>query len=246
MGNFLPVVAGAKLLLAAARPMQILLDRPGTTHDFCNQQAVKILRTDGFTGCAAFFEKYLAELNAGVQWADKGWKNIGHYFEPATNKGLWHFANATEDFHYYYNAALAGMRRKDYAKAVFFLGAAIHLIQDLCVPHHARAKLFCGHQEYEEWARCNYLQYAINDQGLYNEGISAHAWLLSNAIIAADLFDMVDGIQNSTIYDRVTAILLPRAQRSTAGFLQQFFIATREEINCLTITPDINMKIIVA
>ncbi len=244
LGKYLPVVTGVKLLLTAASPMQSLLDRPGITHEFCNRQAVKILRTDGFTHCAAFFEQYLTELNGGVYWADKGWKNIGHYFEPLTNRGLWHFANATEDFQYYYHCALTNMQEKDYAKAVFFLGAAIHLVQDLCVPHHARAKLFCGHKEYEEWAQLNYSHYTVTERGMYNEGTSAHLWLLSNAIIAADLFDMVNGIQDAAVYDKVTAILLPRAQRSTAGFLQQFFAATVAETTHVKVIP--NKNVIVA
>jgi hypothetical protein len=61
---------------------------------------------DGFNNQAHFLEQYIDELNAGVYWADKGWKNISHYFVPGSGKGLWQFNNALRDFKYYYYSSL--------------------------------------------------------------------------------------------------------------------------------------------
>ncbi|MBC7884005.1 MAG: zinc dependent phospholipase C family protein, partial [Saprospiraceae bacterium] len=152
LGNYL-AVGGAKLVLTAISPFQKLFDPPGITHEFCNHQAITILRNDGFEIYAQFLTTYKAELNAGVYWADKGWRNVSHYFEPASGKGLWQFATAIETFHSFYQQGIHNIYRRNYRQAVFLLGATAHLMQDLCVPHHARAQIFSGHKEYESWVQ---------------------------------------------------------------------------------------------
>lgn len=213
---------GTTLMLVMASPLQSLLDRPGITHEFCNRQAVTILKKDGLTGCAAFFESYLAELNAGVYWADGGWKNAGHYFDPVSGKGLWHFNNALAELQVYYNRGVQQFERGDIAKAVFFLGAAAHLLQDVCVPHHARAKLFCGHREYEQWAEQHHHEFAVEKQGVY-DGEQPCRLALHNALIAADLLEWVSETASVADFRCATLVLLPLAQRTTAGLLQRFF-----------------------
>lgn len=217
------LIIGCRLVLTAVSPFQSIIDRPGITHDFCNCQALEVLRQDGFNRCAAFLEQYRAQLTAGVYWADAGWKNTGHYFQPVSRKGLWHFDNARHDYHTYLRGAVMWARRQDYGKAVFFLGAAAHLVQDVCVPHHARARLFSGHKEYEDWAREHYPEYAVADQGTYRGGGRNKDWIVSNATAAADLFDWVDSDRGNLAYHQATSILLPMAQRSTAGLFQRFY-----------------------
>lgn len=212
---------GITLMLAMASPLQSVLDRPGITHEFCNRQAVAILKNDGLAGRAAFFESHLAELNAGVYWADGGWKNAGHYFDPVSGRGLWHFNNAIAELQGYYNRGVQQFERGDIAKAVFFLGAAAHLLQDVCVPHHARAKLFCGHREYERWAEQHHYEFAVEAQGVYD---SEHPCRLAlhNALIAADLLGWANETAGVDNFRCATLVLLPLAQRTTAGLLQRF------------------------
>lgn len=217
------VETGARLLLAVVSPLQGILDSPGVTHEFCNRQAVNVLKKDGLDSCAAFFTRYLQQLNAGVYWADSGWKNTGHYFEPVTAKGLWKFKSAMEEFRIYYQQALQWMDKQNPGRAVFFLGAAVHLLQDLCVPHHARAKLFGGHKEYEQWAEEHHADYATAANGRYEELRNPQLGLLGNALIAADLWGWVNETANAGSYHRATAVLLPLAQTSTAGLLHRFF-----------------------
>ncbi len=210
------------IFLTAVSPLQGMLDRPGVTHEFCNRQALQILRSDGFTSYADFLQQFQRELNLGVYWADKGWKNIHHYFEPGSGKGLWHFANALDQFEAYYRLALTALRQTDPRKAVFWIGAAAHLVQDLCVPHHARAKMLDGHKQYETWAEKCCSRYAVNAQGVYGEGRAACSLLVANAVVAADFFDMVVRENDETSYHKATAVLLPLAQRTTAGLLRHF------------------------
>lgn len=219
------VGGGVKMLLATTGPLQTLFDRPGKTHEFCNRQALTILKRDGLGRCARFFERHLKDLNAGVYWADEGWKNVGHYFEPGSAKGLWRFPSAVWDFRHYFERSLYHARRGDGARAAFYVGAAAHLVQDLCVPHHARAKLLDGHKQFETWAERHHASYAVESGGVYHENHPAHALLIRNAAVAADLLSWVGPEGAELSYHKATAILLPRAQRTTAGLFLQFYAA---------------------
>lgn len=218
----LSMLAGVKILLATVSPFQVLLDRPGITHEFCNKQALSIFSQDGFDVQAQFLNQYIDELNAGVYWADKGWKNISHYFVPGSGKGLWQFNNALKDFKFYYHSSLRLARHGDYRQSIFLLGAAAHLVQDLCVPHHASGKLFAGHQEYEAWAQRNCIKYAAGDQGIYFENKKVETLLINNATVAADLLSWVESETSPAYYHTATNLLLPMAQRSTAGLFLHY------------------------
>jgi len=219
------MLGGVKLLLATAAPLQAIIDKPCVTHEFCNRQALAILRHEGLKSCSDYFQRYLDKINAGACWADAGWKNVNHYYEPASGKGLWMFANAVEDFNKYYNLAIKWLFQGNYGQAAFFLGAALHLVQDLCVPHHARSLLFHGHKQYEEWVRRNFNAFRADNLGNYTTGKPIRSLLHYNAVIAADFLDWVgiDAAENR--YRDATAVLLPLAQRTTADTLLQYYAA---------------------
>lgn len=229
-------VTGAKLILAAASPLQKLFDPPGITHEFCNQQAIAILHNDGFERYAQFLNRYIIELNAGVYWADKGWRNVSHYFEPLSGKGLWQFSTAIEAFNDYYQQAINNMERGNYNKAIFLLGASAHLMQDLCVPHHARSKIFSGHKEYENWVQQHYTDYAVETSGIYKDNSNLRAQLFRNAVVAADLFDWINLDKGNMNFHDATSILLPLAQRSTTGLFASFFLSAEKIIHHPIIT----------
>lgn len=217
------VVGSVRLFLATTSPLQSLLDKPCITHEFCNHQAITILSKDGFASCADFFSHYAEELNEGVIWADQGWKNVNHYFTLDSRKGLWQFSTAVEEFGVYLNRATRHMRRSELRKSCFFLGAAAHLLQDLCVPHHARGKVFDGHKQYEAWARVHCNSFIANSGGIYRQGQPTNSLLLDNASVSADLLSWTVYEGDETLYEKATAILLPLAQRTTAGLLLRFY-----------------------
>jgi len=219
------VIAGAQLLLAAVGPLQKFFDRPPVTHQFCLKQAIAILNQDGYKKAASFFNQGRAILYAGVAWADKGLKNVHHYFEPVSRKGLWHFASAADTFGMYYRCACHHARRGELEKTLFFLGAAAHLVQDMCVPHHVRAKVLLGHQEYEDWACDNREKYACAAGTVRVDPLYPNHLIFTNAEMAADLFDLVVDPEDYRAYHQATSLLLPQAQRSTAGLLLCFYEA---------------------
>lgn len=219
------VGAGLKLLVSTTGPLQGLWDRPGVTHELCNRQALVILRKDGFVHCADTFEEHLVSLNAGVYWADQGCKNVGHYLDLKADRGLWRFPSAIEEFRRYFGQALHHARRYAWSEAVFFLGAAAHLVQDLCVPHHATVKVFSGHQQYEAWVEEHRTGYIVDRCGIYAEGHPSHELLLKNARLAAEFLESVANGATTASYHRATGVLLPQAQRTTAGLFYQFYAA---------------------
>lgn len=211
---------GVQLVLATTSPLQKIIDHPCVTHKFLNMQAIQIMQHDGCSEAADFFSNFQPELDHGVQWADEGWKNAGHYLR-LEEKGLWRFPSAIDLFEQYTGLAIKNVRGGDVEKSVFFLGAAAHILQDVCVPHHARGKLFAGHRRYEEWVRQRYAQYCTLSGGVYF-GSKRREILLKNAAASADLLSLVNS-GNSDAYHKATQILLPLAQQTTAGLLLFFF-----------------------
>jgi len=62
--------------------LQQQLSPHSRTHDFCNQQAIEILKNDGFRQEATLLENYLNDMNAGSAWADQNWLYTSHYYNP--------------------------------------------------------------------------------------------------------------------------------------------------------------------
>jgi phospholipase C len=214
--------SAVKIVLAAGTPIQKLVSGNGETHIFCNHQAVQILKKDGKGEYARITNNYLEVINRGVLWADRGWKNFAHYLDPVAGLGLGPWPDARLECRSLFDRALLYWRKGNKKKSFFFLGAAAHLVQDLCVPHHARGIAFCGHKEYEKWAEENYMDFIVNAEGKYNVGSSPGDWVESNAKISRCYFPYVSSMGSLTSFRMATGVLLPVAQRSTAGFFSFF------------------------
>lgn len=224
-----------KLFLAAGTPIQRLVSGKGETHLFCNRQAVQILKKDGKSGYARLLNNYLEVINRGVLWADRGWKNFAHYLDPVAGLGLGPWPDARLECNYFFERALAYWKQGNKKKSLFLLGAAAHLVQDLCVPHHARGIAFCGHKEYEKWVQENCLYFSVYSGGNYENASNPGEWVEANARISRSYFPYVSSVSSITSYRMTTGVLLPLAQRTTAGFFS-FFLdcahSTTKDLNC--------------
>ncbi|RJQ26217.1 MAG: phospholipase [Peptococcaceae bacterium] len=216
----------AKMVLSFGSPIQYTLQShfsgKGRAHIFCNRQAVSILRYDGYNDSSKLLTQYIDIINQGTFWADHGWKNLAHYFNPVTDLGLGPWPNACTECANYFKQALNSWRRGSIKKAFFYLGAAVHLVQDLCVPHHARGIAFCGHQTYEKWVNENFYNYAVNSEGIYQIAKTPNDWVLYNANVSKHFFPYISEAHSYSSYRTVTDILLPLAQQTTAGFFHFF------------------------
>lgn len=211
-----------KIFLAAGTPIQKLFSEKGITHLFCNRQGVKILKNDGKTAHALFLDNHIDILNRGVIWADQGWKYFSHYLDPKVNNGYGPYPNAKHECKHYFEKAMYLWFNNKKKKAMFYLGAAVHLVQDLCVPHHSVGAAFSGHNEYEKWVQSYYSSYEVSSGGIYNYNANSGDWVEHNANISRVYYPYVSFIRSKRSYDMATKVLLPLAQRTTAGFFSFF------------------------
>ncbi|TLM98380.1 phospholipase, partial [bacterium] len=210
------------VIRTAVSPVQKLLNTPGRTHNFCNLQAQNILHNDGLPGYARIVEEFQQQLEQGVNWADEGLKNTAHFYLSDSEKGLPGCWDASVECERHWQKAVQKWKAGNYERAFYYLGAAVHLVQDLCVPHHAWGFLFDGHQEYEDWAEAHCDSYQVCNRGIYELGWSRSEWVRANAQLSRRYMPLVrHGVPESD-YHRATAVLLPRAQRTTAGFIACF------------------------
>ncbi|MEW5954483.1 MAG: zinc dependent phospholipase C family protein [Bacillota bacterium] len=194
-----------------------------STHCFINARAIRILLSDGYAYQAGMLEEFRPALDAGVKWADKGLRSAYHHYNPITGAGLWKWPSASQKCSDYFNLARFYWARANYNQAIFMLGAAAHLVQDLCVPHHAFCNLFQGHLEYERWVERHKENYALSRGGIYSNGITPVNWVRQNALLSLHYFNLVASGASEDDYHRATDILLKRAQRTTAGFFYYFW-----------------------
>ncbi|WP_298838286.1 zinc dependent phospholipase C family protein, partial [Clostridium sp.] len=120
-------------------------------HKFINIQAIEILKNKGYTEVNTFYKYYVKELNKGVTWADQDFKSSNHFYHHITGTGLYGFSNALTEFNKYYKYALKFVEAGDIRQAMFYFGAACHLIQDATVPQHVNNKLLKNHRNFELW-----------------------------------------------------------------------------------------------
>ena len=215
------VTATVRCIPVSSRPVEGE-KTAGGTHVFINEQARRILFNDVYRKVANFFSMFAGQLDGGVVWIDSGLKSVSHHYDPYTGSGMWFWPSAAEKCSEFFSRALNLWQTKRHARAMYFLGAAVHLVQDLCVHHHAACRLFGGHAQYEGWAGKRKLDYSADCGGIYDISGSSGDWIDENARIAGKYLSLVDN--NSTGgYHTATKSLLPRAQQTTAGFLMLFY-----------------------
>lgn len=212
-----------KLLLAAAIPFQTLVDKTSPTHGFINRQVVAILAADQKHREATWLNQYLDDFSEGCDWADSGWKNIGHMYDPETGLGVRGWPSAPQLAREYWESAKRYFAERNFIRSFFYLGAASHLVQDLCVPHHAAARVFSGHRKFEGYAQRYRHRYAAHDGGLYRLARTPEGWVFQNADYTRKHYShcLQANLAPALIHE-ATSDLLPRAQRTTAGFVTFF------------------------
>lgn len=212
-----------RLLLTAAIPFQGLVDKTSPTHRFINHQALAILRADGKQQEATLLGRYLEPFDSGCDWADGGWRNIGHMYDPETGQGLRGWPSAPQLMREHWDLAVRYTAERNYPQAFFHLGVTAHLVQDLCVPHHAAARIFAGHKQFEAYARKHRQHFAVDGGGMYDLARTPEGWVIMNAGYTRSRYSncIAPSPTRLDIHEAI-ADLLPRAQRTTAGLVAHF------------------------
>lgn len=194
-------------------------------HVFINNQSLEILKNDGHREVYEFFAKYRDKLNEGAVWADQDFKSREHFYNPYTQKGLYGCKSSKERFRQYYCHALVYWDCGDYDKAMFYLGAAVHLIQDSTIPQHGSVNLLKSHRSYEQWIikiHDDFEHYSIKEDGIYLD--SPYKYIPYNSKHAIQIFNRYSLIKNAEErYFKIANNTFHMAQRTTAGCLLNFY-----------------------
>ncbi len=224
-GSFAKVIRLQTLIRWLGLPFQKILDRVGGTHEFLTVQSVRILENDGWKNISRHCSEHLETIIEGNYWADTLWKNTTHHYNPNTKKGLWLWPGAQDQINNWFNQAVGFWLKGKTEKALHFLGACLHIVQDCCQPYHSNLVIFRGHQKYEKWADAHKETFAVDCGGTYRFSGEAGNWAADNAKFSKGFFEAVADSSPGAVKKRkeATALLLARAQRTTAGFIVFFF-----------------------
>lgn len=214
-------------MLTAINPVKkTIVDTPCSIHKFINIQALEIIKNDKYVDAYNLFSDYILDINEGVVWADQDFKSTGHFYHPVKEKGLYGNNNALDLAKSYYKKAIRNWEQEDTPKSLFYLGAAVHLIQDVTIPQHANIKLLDSHKKYESFVRNNYKHYSefiADSGGYYLENVEE--FISYNARNALNIYNKLKSIESdSERFYKITKYILPLAQKTTAGCFVRFYL----------------------
>ncbi len=215
-----------KNILRAVNPLKKrIIKTECIVHQAINNQSLHILRNDGYFDVYNFMSEYIDAINDGVVWADQDLKSSNHFYSPKTKRGLYGNSNAKNECGSYYNRALNEFILGDIKTAMFYLGAACHLIQDVTIPQHANVELLHNHRSFENWIIRMYrhfYKFKVFRGGIYLNSIGRYIELNSREAIRT--YEKYSGIKNEHIrFYKITSIILVMAQKTTAGVMVKFY-----------------------
>ncbi len=189
-------------------------------HLYIQQNALDILKNEGYDMQYELFKSYLPQINQGLVWADQDFKSYHHFYNPQYKKGKYGYEeNALTLSRRYYNQSLKYFSMDNYQRGMFYFGASCHIIQDLTIPQHAKGKLLDNHRQFELYVKANYKKikrFKATDSPILLDNIEDYADYNSYNALNLDFMyrDVID--LNTKFY--LTAIsALKLAQRSSAG-----------------------------
>lgn len=204
---------------------KIIIRTECKVHKYINKQALNILKNDNYKEAFNFYKSFIYPINVGVHWADQDFKSSTHLYNPYTKKGLFGRKNAMDIAINYYNKATNLWIKNKKNKSMFFLGATLHIVQDMTIPQHANVKLLDDHRQFEQFIKRTY-------QHIYdfevNEGThklnSIDQYIIFNSTQALKIYEETKNIEiRESRYYKVAEHSLTLAQRTTAGCLLMFY-----------------------
>ncbi len=113
----------------------------------------------------------------------------------------------------------------EYGKSLFYLGAALHLIQDVTIPQHVNIRLLDDHRQFENFVKRTYQNVNAFQayQGAYVLS-TIENYMKFNARTALKIYKRFRDVKSDERrYYRITKCTLPLAERTTAGAMVMFY-----------------------
>lgn len=125
----------------------------------------------------------------------------------------------------YYADAVRLWRKQETQKAMFYLGAALHLVQDVTIPQHVNIRLLEDHRQFENFVKRTYQN--VDAFQAYQKAYvlsTIENYVKFNARTALKIYKRFREIaDDESRYYRITRCTLPLAERTTAGALVMFY-----------------------
>ncbi|WP_025642011.1 zinc dependent phospholipase C family protein [Schnuerera ultunensis] len=194
-------------------------------HKAINIYALKILKNDKYFKEYNFFNSYIQDINEGAVWTDQDFKSSNHFYNPYKKRGLYGRKNAMDLGVYYYYKATELWTKGEFNKSLFYLGAALHIVQDMTIPQHANIRLLDNHHQYEVYVNrtYEYLDKLEVEKGtLLLESIEDY--IRFNARVAIKIYKKFNMIsKDEERFYRIARCGIPLAKRTTAGAMVMFY-----------------------
>lgn len=194
-------------------------------HKAINTDALKILKNDEYLEEYNFFTSYILDINKGTVWADQNFKSASHFYNPHKKRGLFGRKSALDLALSYYSLSLILWEKCKLNKSLFYLGATLHIIQDMTIPQHANIRLLDNHRQYELYIKGSY-KYTDDfnaEKGTYLLN-SVEDYIRFNAKTAIKIYNEFRSISNTrNRFYQIAKRGLPLAKRTTAGAMVMFY-----------------------
>jgi phospholipase C len=196
--------------------------------------------TDGASG-----RRYIERLAAGTRAADLPCSRnyvctLSHFHHPWTHRGYITGRSSAAVAAQLFDRALSLWQDAKCGEAVFQLGRALHLLQDIFIPHHSGVTALKGHAALEKWLTANWRSFTAEKGGLYHwrrdfydkDGNCHHVasenpydWIDHGSHISIAWYEkyFAAGKYNEDIFLAVAPLIIPFALRFSAGFIALFF-----------------------
>ncbi|HZK24380.1 MAG TPA: zinc dependent phospholipase C family protein [Oscillospiraceae bacterium] len=222
-----------------------------------------ILANDGKQEIALFFnevdgesgKKFIEFLVDGTQDADQPLSGgyiltLCHFHHPWTHRGYLVGKSSADEITAIFTTATTLWQEEKTAEAIYQLGRALHLLQDIFIPHHSGITGVKGHGELEKWLTENWLAYQTTSGGYYQwEEDFYHQNGHQHHVSSTNPYDWIDygshlsiewyeqyfavGTYDENTFRTVAPRIVSNALRFSAGFINFFFeqavIAAREQ-----------------
>jgi phospholipase C len=113
----------------------------------------------------------------------------------------------------------------DIKEAMFYLGAACHMVQDVTIPQHANVELLHNHRSFENWIikmHRSFHKFRSYNKGIYLNSIGQYIEL--NSTEAIKTHEKYSHIENEHIrFYKITSVILVMAQKTTAGVMAKYY-----------------------
>ena len=216
-----------------ASPVKRIITTPNCkVHKYINDEALNILLFNNLNDIHNFFSKYYIDLMDGSVWADQDFRSSSHLYNPYTKKGLYGRNSAMEVTKIYYNDAITYYKNNKINKSIFYLGATLHIIQDMTVPHHASVDLLKKHKKLESYIRKTYLSNIPNYENLSPHIFSKIAHYIDyNGKKSLEIYSDALELHEEGKHLHISNNILPLAKRSTAGCMIKFYNDVKHQYN---------------